>query len=80
MSRYNRQAVDQAIASSNRHGRKIAGGEARLIHALLKGRDVERDRQVVELGASAPLQSKGKPVKDAGELPLFIAGNEPTLF
>lgn len=36
-SRYNREAVDQAIASSNRAGRRIGGKEARMIHALLKG-------------------------------------------
>lgn len=35
---YNPQAVNNAIASSNRHGRKIGGREARMIHALLKGR------------------------------------------
>lgn len=40
----------------------------------------DRAAMLLELGANAPLQSKGKPVKDAGELPLFIAGNEPTLF
>lgn len=31
-------AVNAAIASSNRAGRRIGGKEARLIHALLKGR------------------------------------------
>ena len=35
---YNKEAVDQAIASSNRAGRRIKGREAKLIHALLKGR------------------------------------------
>lgn len=35
---YNRAAVDAALASSNRAGRRIGGREARLIHALLKGR------------------------------------------
>lgn len=43
-------------------------------------RPSERDRQLLELGAAAPLQSKGKAVADAGALPLFIAANEPTLF
>jgi hypothetical protein len=37
-SRYSPAAVDAAIASSNRHGPKISKREARLIHALLKGR------------------------------------------
>jgi hypothetical protein len=37
MSTYNKTAVDKAIASSNRSGRRIGGEEARLIHALLKG-------------------------------------------
>lgn len=40
----------------------------------------ERDRQELELRAKAPLQSKGKPVEDAGFLPLFVAANEPGLF
>jgi hypothetical protein len=35
---YNPKAVDDAIASSNRAGRKIGKREAKLIHALLKGR------------------------------------------
>jgi hypothetical protein len=35
---YNPIAVDKAIASSNRAGRKIGGREASLIHRLLKGR------------------------------------------
>ena len=38
--RYNRDAVNNAIASSNRSGRKIGGREASLIHRLLKGRQV----------------------------------------
>jgi hypothetical protein len=36
--RYNRDAVNNAIASSNRAGRRIGAGEASAIHALLKGR------------------------------------------
>lgn len=36
--RYNPVAVDKAIASSNRAGRRIGGKEAKMIHALLKGR------------------------------------------
>ncbi len=35
---YNATAVNNAIASSNRAGRKIGGREAKMIHALLKGR------------------------------------------
>jgi len=38
MSNYNAEAVNKAIASSNRAGRKISKREAKLIHALLKGR------------------------------------------
>jgi hypothetical protein len=38
MSNYDKAAVDAAIAQSNRAGRKIGKKEARLIHALLKGR------------------------------------------
>lgn len=37
MTRYNAAAVDAAIASSNRAGRRIRGKEAKLIHALLRG-------------------------------------------
>jgi hypothetical protein len=35
---YSEVAVNKAIASSNRSGRKISGKEAKAIHALLKGR------------------------------------------
>jgi hypothetical protein len=35
---YSPEAVNNAIASSNRHGRRIGGKEAKMIHALLKGR------------------------------------------
>jgi hypothetical protein len=38
-SRYNAEAVQKAIESSNRAGRRIGGQEAKLIHSLLKGRD-----------------------------------------
>ncbi len=34
---YDPTAVNQAIASSNRAGRKISKAEARKIHALMKG-------------------------------------------
>lgn len=37
-SSYHKGAVDNAIASSNRAGRRIGGKEAKAIHALLKGR------------------------------------------
>lgn len=37
-TRYSADAVTKAIAASNRAGRRIAPKEARLIHALLKGR------------------------------------------
>ena len=37
--RYNAAAVNDAIRSSNRSGRKISGKEARAIHAILKGRN-----------------------------------------
>jgi hypothetical protein len=36
---YSATAVNQAIKASNRAGRKISGKEARMIHALLKGRN-----------------------------------------
>jgi hypothetical protein len=42
-ARYNREAVDHAIASHNRYRRaKIGKKEAALIHALLKGRESEQ--------------------------------------
>ena len=40
---YNKDAVDKAIASSNRSGKKIGGREAKMIHALLKGRTSKKD-------------------------------------
>ena len=40
---YNKDAVDKAIASSNRSGKKIGGREAKMIHALLKGRTPKKD-------------------------------------
>lgn len=36
---YNPEAVQKAIEASNRAGRKIGRKEAKLIHALLKGRE-----------------------------------------
>lgn len=42
---YSREAVDAAIRSSNRAGRRIGGREARLIHALLKGRTQENPKE-----------------------------------
>jgi hypothetical protein len=36
---YNAAAVQSSIDSSNRHGRKIGGREAKMIHALLRGRE-----------------------------------------
>jgi hypothetical protein len=43
---------------------------------------IATDRELYETGlrAAAPLQSCGKPVEDAGHLPLFVAANEPALF
>lgn len=37
LPRYSKEAVDKAIASSNRSGRRISAREAEKIHALLKG-------------------------------------------
>jgi hypothetical protein len=39
--RYSETAVNKAISSSNRSGRKIGGKEAKAIHGLLKGRYAE---------------------------------------
>lgn len=41
---------------------------------------IATDSTLAELRAAAPLRSKGKPVEDAGHLPLFVAANEPSLF
>lgn len=35
---YNAESVNAAIASNNRHGPKIGGKEAKLIHRLMRGR------------------------------------------
>jgi hypothetical protein len=35
---YNAEAVNKAIAASNRYGKRIGGKEAKLIHRLLQGR------------------------------------------
>lgn len=35
---YNPDAINEAIASNNRHGPKIGGREAKLIHRLMRGR------------------------------------------
>lgn len=40
---YNEDAVNKAIASSNRSGKKIGKKEAALIHSLLKGRTERKD-------------------------------------
>jgi hypothetical protein len=40
--RARRAAVNNAIASSNRHGRRIGAREARMIHALLAPRPWEK--------------------------------------
>lgn len=37
MSDYNKDAVNEAIAASNRSGRRIGGKEAARIHGLLNG-------------------------------------------
>jgi hypothetical protein len=39
--RYNAAAVNAAIAASNRAGRKISAKESKLIHALLRGRQLQ---------------------------------------
>jgi hypothetical protein len=39
MARYNAEAVNQQIDRDRRAGRCISGKEARLIHALLRGRE-----------------------------------------
>lgn len=60
--RYNKDAVDKAIASSNRYGRRIRGKEAKAIHGLLRGGYKD--------GGSTPLTSNSlvnKDMKEANE-------------
>lgn len=42
-------------------------------------RDTARDRAWMEIRAKSSLRSKGKPVEDVNECPLFVAANEPPL-
>ncbi len=51
---YNYKAVQSAIDSSGRHGKKISKKEGKLIHALLRGRKI----------SDAPIV-KAKPKKKA---------------
>lgn len=82
-NRYNREAVDQAIASSNRAGRRIGGREAKKIHALLKGwrgsaeEKADRERQLVELAAKAPQLERDQDPIDG--LALFDVARNPKL-
>jgi hypothetical protein len=46
---YSETAVDKAIASSNRSGRKISGKEAKSIHSLLKGRYADGGKVPAEI-------------------------------
>ena len=66
--RYNEDAVNQAIGSSNRSGRKIKKREAAMIHALLRGRadggEVSSKRKHREGGGNAT----GKDVHTPGEI------------
>jgi len=66
--RYNEDAVNQAIGSSNRSGRKIKKREAAMIHALLRGRahggEVSSKRKYREDGGGAG----GGDVHEPGDL------------
>lgn len=63
----------------------LANATGGTVHAFGKGGEsvfrptTDTERQRLSLAASAPLQSKGKPVEDAAHLPLFVAANEPGL-
>jgi hypothetical protein len=46
---YSKDAVDKAIASSNRSGKKIGGREAKMIHAVLKGWRNESQELIEEI-------------------------------
>jgi hypothetical protein len=63
--RYNRDAVQGAIDSSNRRGPKIGGREAKMIHAVLKG----YQREDKANGGGASVTSKGPPLKKQGPIP-----------
>jgi hypothetical protein len=64
--------------AARRSGFRKADELAAAPRAIVK--EPTRAELELELRARAPIQSRGKAVKDAGELPLFIAGNEPGLF
>lgn len=84
MSQYNPEAVDQAIAASNRAGRRIGGREARQIHALLKGwrgslaEKRARESELAKLAAASPIRAADQ--HDVDGLELFDRVRQPSLF
>ena len=62
MSRYDRTAVNRAIAASNRAGRPIGQAEARNIHRLLAG-----PQNPTESPAEAKTEKAGKENLEAGQ-------------
>lgn len=54
------------------------GGAMHPAELAAKKQDSDRVRQLVDLRARSPMRST-RPQADAGDLALFIAGNEPSL-
>lgn len=66
---YDKTAVDNAINSSNRSGRKIGGREAKMIHALLKGRTGNKPKWTKDEADAhtAKVKADNKGVKEEAE-------------
>lgn len=63
--KYNAESVNNAIASSNRSGRRIGGREAKAIHALLKGRHDSLPSELVSVSVIDSVVDAQPPVFDA---------------
>jgi hypothetical protein len=73
MATYSKDAVNAAIASSNRSGRRIGGKEARMIHALLAPRRIEIDGFTVELNGTSSVTIRDSYGEPCGSIEL-VAG------
>jgi hypothetical protein len=70
MSRYCKTAVNKAIQSSNRSGRRIGANEAKLIHRLLQGRTKTAGQLAYEADLVArPFYEDGAPRRSWHDLP-----------
>ncbi len=82
MPRYCKTAVDKAIESSNRSGRRISGREARMIHSLLRDREKSAGQLAYEADClNEPNYHDGRKRKSWFELPALAQwswNREPT--